>query len=170
MSSTPTHSSLPTAFGRDDPDLDERLVVHGRGQRDADGRDERREARAGRGVGDEAGGDVREVAARADAVLERDRLDRVVGRAVDVAQVVGDADVREAGGVEVEDEVRRVGRARALERDDRDRRCSNSATPPFVIVFGFDWFAITSTSFATADSVRSVCGSTPVAVVMSWPR
>ena len=46
---------------------------------------------------------------------------------------------------------------------------SNSATPPFVMPV-FDWFAITSRSFATVESVRSVWGSAPVAVVMSWPR
>ena len=153
----------------DDPDLHDRLVVDRGRERDVHGRDERREARPGGGVGHEAGRHVRVAAGRADAVLERDRLDGVVGRAVDVAQGVGDRDVGEPGRVDGEEEVRRVGGARALECDDGIGGPSNSATPPFAITV-LGWFAITSTSFATRESVRSVCGSVPVASVMSWPR
>jgi hypothetical protein len=47
---------------------------------------------------------------------------------------------------------------------------SNSATPPLVIPV-FVWFGMRSTSGGRAvDAVSSVCGSVPVAVVMSWPR
>src|SRR4029079_18345571 len=45
----------------------------------------------------------------------------------------------------------------------------NSATPPLVMPV-LVWLAITSTSLAAADSVTRVRGSTPVPVVMSWPR
>jgi hypothetical protein len=49
--------------------------------------------------------------------LERDLLGSIVARTVYVAQIVVDGDILAARGVEVEHDVRRIGRAGALERD-----------------------------------------------------
>ena len=54
----------------------------------------------------------------AEAVLEGDLLEGVVRGAIDVAQVVGDVDVRQSGGVDGDHDARGVGRRRALDRDD----------------------------------------------------
>ena len=80
--------------GRDDSNLHQWLVRGVVRQLHGHRRHERREAGAGRRIGDESGGQVRVVAGRADAVLERDGLNGVVGGAVDVANVVRDRDVR----------------------------------------------------------------------------
>src|SRR6185503_17528808 len=82
-------------------------------------RHQRRQAGPGGGIGDEPGGHVGEVAGGTDAELQGHGLDGVVGRAVDIAQVVGGGDAAASRGVDVEDHVRRVGGAGALEGDGR---------------------------------------------------
>ena len=108
------------------------------------------------------------VAARADAVLERDRLDRVVERAVDVPKAVGDRDGREAGGVEREDEMRRARGSGALQRDDGVRDVELGERPRWRSVFGFVWFA--NLRGVEEPSARTVCGSTAVEPVSASPR
>ena len=105
--------------GRDDADLQLDLILRRGREHHVHGRLERRQARARRGIGDEAGRHVRERTGRADAELHRDRLHGVVGRRVDVAQPVAHADVRLPGRPQSEKHVRRVGSGGPLERDRR---------------------------------------------------
>ena len=158
MSSMPTHSSAPGGVGGDDADLDDRLVV-GRPAGSDDGDGVTAVAAAGRGVGDVAAGQVGEVAGRADAVLQGDLLDGVVGTAVDVAHVVGDGDVDEPGRGERQHQVRSVGGARALQGDDRvgDGELGDAAGAERV---GLVWLAMTSTTERAL--AEHVCGSAPV--------
>ncbi len=105
--------------GGEDAQLDFGLVVDRGRQRRRDQGLVAGEVGAARGIGDVGRRHVGEGAAAADPPLQRDRLHGVVGRAVEVAQAVGDADVALAAGVEVDDEVRRARGARALQRDRR---------------------------------------------------
>ena len=96
MSSMPTHSSLPTASVVMTRTLTIGWLFAAAGSVTLTGVTS--VARLGPVVASatNAGREVRVGAGRADAVLERDRLDGVVGGAVDVAQVVGDVDVGRA--------------------------------------------------------------------------
>ena len=87
-------------------------------------------------------------------------LDRVVGRAVDVAEEVRDRDARLARGVEREHE---CGASAVPEpwRATTGLAISNSETPPVVKVSGLAWFAFTSTGVVLPSAVI-VCGSTAV--------
>jgi hypothetical protein len=113
-------------IGGDEAHLHLRLVVHGTGQRDGDIRLLGRKARAGCGVQDlrigrgaAARRQVGPVAGLTDPVLHRDRHDRVVGGAIQVTRLERDDDVLPSRGIEVHDQVRRVGGAGAVERDGR---------------------------------------------------
>ena len=102
MSSTPTHSSLPVAFAVMIRSCTTGWFATAAGSETFTGVTS--VARLGPVVASatNAAGTFVKLPLVADAVLQRDGLHRVVERPVDVAQVVGDLDVREAGRVQVE--------------------------------------------------------------------
>src|SRR6185436_8095641 len=84
-----THPFIAThCVCRDYTNLHEWLVIRSRRQDDADGRDFCCETWTISRIGNEARGNIGEVAAGADSKLKRDRLHRVVGGTIDIAQIV----------------------------------------------------------------------------------
>jgi hypothetical protein len=117
MSSTPTHSSLPTALVVMTRTWSVAALLAPAGSVAVTA--VTWPARFGPCVASAniAGGNVDPLAGLAGAILERDLLGSIVARTVDVAQIVVDGDILAARGVEMEHDVRRIGGAGALERD-----------------------------------------------------
>ena len=153
MSSMPTHSSLPTASVVIIRTWTSGWLSAAAGKVALTGVTS--VARLGPVVASatKAGGHVREVAGGADAELQGDGLDGVVGRPVDVAEVVGDDDVARVRSCRRGSGCTAPGRARALQGDDGFAMW-NSATPPVAKLLGLGRLAVTSTT--GAPSPRTV--------------
>ena len=134
MSSMPTHSSLPTALVVMILSW-MRLVLGGCRQLHGDGGDLRCRI-GGRGVRNERGRYVGEVAGAADPVVQGYLLRGVVHRGVQIAQPVPDLHARVVQGLDVDQDERRISRARPFNAIVGSAS-SNSATPPVVKVVGW---------------------------------